>query len=200
MSKSQYFDGLKFTTTTEKDYYRNAKTGKRMHVYVWEYYNGKVPKGYEVHHKDFDKSNNDISNLELLTKSEHSKLHGSLLTQEERDWRKNNIIIKAQPKAVEWHKSKDGSKWHSEHIKQQHQNGAFQRELICSNCGKVYVGKSNGKNTFCSNACKSAFRRKSGVDNITKICPICQKEFVTSKYRPSVTCSRSCANKYRSLK
>lgn len=29
----------------------------------------------DVHHKDKDKSNNDISNLELMTKSEHTKYH-----------------------------------------------------------------------------------------------------------------------------
>lgn len=29
----------------------------------------------EVHHKDFDKTNNDKDNLKILTKSEHIKLH-----------------------------------------------------------------------------------------------------------------------------
>lgn len=28
-----------------------------------------------VHHKDHDRSNNDISNLEIMTRSEHSRLH-----------------------------------------------------------------------------------------------------------------------------
>ena len=35
-----------------------------------------VPKGSEVHHKDKDRKNNNINNLELLTKKEHLKLHG----------------------------------------------------------------------------------------------------------------------------
>lgn len=34
-----------------------------------------IPKGFTVHHIDFDKHNNDISNLALLTISAHSKLH-----------------------------------------------------------------------------------------------------------------------------
>lgn len=29
----------------------------------------------QVHHKDFDKTNNDITNLEILTRSEHLRLH-----------------------------------------------------------------------------------------------------------------------------
>lgn len=34
-----------------------------------------IPKGYDVHHKDFDKLNNAPENLELLTRSEHMRLH-----------------------------------------------------------------------------------------------------------------------------
>ena len=34
-----------------------------------------LPKGYEVHHIDMNKLNNDINNLTVLTKSEHAKLH-----------------------------------------------------------------------------------------------------------------------------
>lgn len=198
--KTQYFNGYRFTRGEEGTYYRCAKLKKRMHVYVWEYYNGTIPDGYEVHHMDFDKSNNDISNLQLLTQSEHRKLHADLLTEEQRNWKRNNLNENARPKAVEWHKSEKGSSWHSEHIKQQRENGSFKHKLICTNCGNVYIGEKNGKNTFCSNACKSAYRRRSGLDNIKKICPICGNEFETNKYRQSTTCSRSCANRYRRIK
>lgn len=37
-----------------------------------------VPKGFHIHHKDLDPLNNDPSNLEMLTKSEHGKLHARL--------------------------------------------------------------------------------------------------------------------------
>lgn len=33
---------------------------------------------YDVHHKDFNKTNNDLSNLQILTRSEHKKLHHEL--------------------------------------------------------------------------------------------------------------------------
>ena len=46
-----------------------------LHVDVWTYHNGKPFEGYEIHHKDFIKSNNEIDNLQMLTKSEHMKLH-----------------------------------------------------------------------------------------------------------------------------
>ena len=197
MEKYQEFDGIKFILT-DKGYYRHNGLRKYMHRYVWEYYNGKIPKGYEVHHIDFDRSNNDISNLQLLTRAEHRKLHADLLTEQQREWRRQNMERSARPKAVEWHKSESGLEWHSEHVKQQHENGSFKRNLVCINCGKEYVGTlyKNGGNSFCSNACKSAYRRKNKLDCIERKCIICGNTFMTNKYRPAQTCSRSCANKF----
>ena len=31
--------------------------------------------GYVVHHKDFNHSNNDLTNLQVVTKSEHIRIH-----------------------------------------------------------------------------------------------------------------------------
>lgn len=51
---------------------------KPLHHLVWEkHYNKKVPKGYQIHHKDKNKTNNDINNLELISASEHTRLHMS---------------------------------------------------------------------------------------------------------------------------
>lgn len=36
-----------------------------------------VPRGYDIHHKNGDHFDNSIDNLELLTKSEHGKIHGA---------------------------------------------------------------------------------------------------------------------------
>lgn len=195
--KTQYFNGLKFTRTSENGYYRNAVTHERMHRYVWKYYNGDIPEGYEVHHIDGDKANNDISNLQLLTVAEHRKLHANNLTDEQREWYRNNMNEKVRPAAIEWHKSAEGSEWHKKQIAWQREAGVFKQELICSNCGKSFIGEKKGDNAFCSNACKSAYRRKMGYDNIKKICPICGKEFETNKYSKTITCSKSCANKYK---
>jgi hypothetical protein len=51
--------------------------GKKYHRYIWELYNGKIPEGYVIHHKDRNKLNNSIDNLQLMTESEHSILHNS---------------------------------------------------------------------------------------------------------------------------
>lgn len=46
--------------------------------------NGKryLKKGYEVHHKDMNKLNNDVSNLVVLTKAQHRSLHNKLTVAE----------------------------------------------------------------------------------------------------------------------
>lgn len=201
MEKYQEFDGIKFVLV-DNGYYRHNGLRKYMHRYVWEYYNGKIPSGYEIHHIDFDRNNNDISNLQLLTKKEHKKLHADLLTEQQREWRRENLERTARPKAIEWHKSGEGSKWHSEQIKRMREEGAFKHNLICTQCGKEYIGEihKKGENAFCSNACKSAYRRVNNLDKIERKCPVCEETFLTDKYRPSETCSRSCANRYRAMK
>ena len=52
--------------------------GKKMdeHRYIMEQHLGRKLTRYEVvHHKDGDKSNNDIENLELTSLSEHTRQH-----------------------------------------------------------------------------------------------------------------------------
>lgn len=46
-----------------------------QHRVVWEKKYGKIPRGFHLHHKDGNKENNDISNLECLSRQEHRALH-----------------------------------------------------------------------------------------------------------------------------
>lgn len=59
---------------TDAGYHTVAKKGY-LHRLIWEYYNHKIPEGYVVHHKDFNKNNNKISNLELMSAKEHKAYH-----------------------------------------------------------------------------------------------------------------------------
>ena len=49
--------------------------GKLLHRLIYEEVFGPIPKGYAIHHIDGDKTNNNPSNLMLLTKSNHHSLH-----------------------------------------------------------------------------------------------------------------------------
>jgi len=42
----------------------NGKNQK-IHVLLWEIYYGGKPKGHDIHHKDFNKANYDINNLDV---------------------------------------------------------------------------------------------------------------------------------------
>jgi anaerobic ribonucleoside-triphosphate reductase len=46
-----------------------------MHRLLAEYYYGKIPDGFVVHHKDFDKTNNAKDNLEIMSDADHRRLH-----------------------------------------------------------------------------------------------------------------------------
>lgn len=195
MKDVQHFDGIKFTKDKQSGYYRHSTLRLLMHRYVWEYYNGKIPKGHEIHHIDFDRSNNDISNLQMLSRKEHRKLHADLLTDKQREWKRQNLEKKARPKAVEWHKSDDGKRWHKKHIKKMIDSGKLNRryECVCVNCGKTFDGDVKSK--YCCNNCKSAYRRLHGGDNVEMVCVVCGKNYDTNKFKPSKTCSRSCGSK-----
>jgi len=64
---------------TKNGYFRFAKDSEGKlrfeHSIVWETNYGKIPFGMQIHHKDFDKTNNHISNLQLVTPFEHKRLH-----------------------------------------------------------------------------------------------------------------------------
>ena len=190
--KYQYFQGVKFTRDDKTGYYLNSTVRKRMHTYVWEFYNGAIPDGFCIHHIDRNRANNDISNLELVERRAHAVYHGKLLTEEERQRRRENLTVTARPKAAEWHKSDAGQEWHKKHYANT-SKAIFTavHTAVCQNCGKEYPAHHNSK--FCSNACKSNYRRKQGVDNEIRKCVICDKEFAVNKYSYAKTCSPHCA-------
>lgn len=51
-----------------------------IHLYqlVWRQFNGEIPNGYDVHHLNFNPSDNRPENLVLMSHSEHRKLHAKI--------------------------------------------------------------------------------------------------------------------------
>ena len=70
----QMFNGDKFTKRNHGYLARTDGDRELMHRVVWEFHKSKIPKGYDIHHKNHDKQDNRIENLEIYSKSEHAKL------------------------------------------------------------------------------------------------------------------------------
>jgi hypothetical protein len=56
------------------------------HILVWWQNAGKIPpKGYEIHHINMDHRDNRFSNLQLVSSSDHRKLHGAMISKKSRE-------------------------------------------------------------------------------------------------------------------
>ena len=58
-----------------RKYYKQFGKQRFEHCVVWEQHYGEIPKGMQVHHRDGNKQNNDISNLVLVDSLTHKRLH-----------------------------------------------------------------------------------------------------------------------------
>lgn len=108
------------------------------HRVVWEYFNGEIPEGYEINHKNEDKTDNRLSNLELLSHKDNIN-YGSC--------RKN--ISKSRSKKVLQY-SLDGKligEYNS--VKEAAEKNGICKTCICDCCNGKYRSKNNSyKNSF----------------------------------------------------
>lgn len=121
--------------------------------WVWINHHGCIPKGMDIHHKDGNKDNNEIENLELLSRSDHLKRHW----QEGRfdlDQRREQL-----KEARKWLKTPEGRKKQGEISKEAwKKRRAF--NLNCIEC-EIKIISTQPWTKFCSEACGARFRRRS---------------------------------------
>lgn len=133
------------TITDHGDGYKTValcKDGKvkhpLLHRLVFETFIGAIPSGCEVNHKDEDKGNNRLDNLEVITHWQNS-IYG---TRNQRISESNKKWRKSKGRAV-WQYTSDGvlvRKW--ETMAEAHDNG-FHKSGICDCCQgrkKLYKG------------------------------------------------------------
>lgn len=190
------FNGRLYYLRESQGYYyapRKDRSGLDMlHRMVYIHYNGEIPKGYCIHHKDGNKGNNDISNLECVKSSEHSHYHGVNAPEELIEFRKRNLEENARPAASVWHGSENGKEWHKQHYEQMKDKLHEKVEAVCIVCGKKYMTTRKENAKCCSNACRAKDRRMSGLDDEVRVCEYCGKEFTINKYRKTRFCSKKC--------
>ena len=147
----QEFDGTRYYFCGGR-YYRHK--GKLLHRAVWQKNRGPIPKEREIHHKDRNRHNNNIANLDCLLDYDHrSGEHGAEIAERFKPYM--GLGVEA---AKIWHSSPEGIAWHREHYKLNCAEAMHRRETdICKQCGAEYLAYHT--NLFCSNKCKSAWRR-----------------------------------------
>jgi len=189
MLNHQIHFGRKFYQDKQKGYWFSTDAPRiYAHRWVWMNIHGNIPKGYHIHHRNEDKSDNRIENLELIEKSRHSSHR---MQDPERKRQAALTCEKIRPLTKEWHGSEEGIAWHRAHGILTWINKK-PIKMACKQCGNEYITKTYHQG-FCSNACKSKWRRASGVDDIDKICLRCGMNFKNNKYNKQKYCSHKCA-------
>lgn len=203
------FNGIKFRRypdakwACDRSYYVPGITDRqrgfgRLHEEIWKSAHGEIPDGCHIHHADGDALNNDIANLVCLDADEHRALHvedrhasGVYRT----DARLAHLAA-IRPEAAKWHRSDEGRAWHREHGRATWVDRQ-PAEATCEQCGARYnTLAAQRHDRFCSNACKSAWRRATGVDDEERACPQCGGVFRVNRYSKQRFCGRSCSARY----
>lgn len=156
------FRGRKFTLCNPGPYYRANSWGKgpsNLHRAVWTHYRGEIPEGHNVHHLDGDKTNNKLSNLELIDHAEHARIH---TTERQRTGVlkppgklcRERALEELKTRPLSWRKKMAKFSWK---VRVWH-------DLICTECGKPYQSPYPNKSKFCHLNCRqAALRKRRGI-------------------------------------
>ncbi|MEV5289928.1 HNH endonuclease signature motif containing protein [Streptomyces sp. NPDC053741] len=170
---------------------------RRLHEEIWKAAHGRdIPEGHHVHHADGNHLNNDPGNLVCISADEHREHHA-----EERRGvvRLDQLehLDAIRPLAAEWHGSEEGRAWHREHGARTWE-GREEQPRTCEQCGEGYgTIASHGNERFCSNKCKSAWRRAAGFDNEPRTCEQCGEVWTVNRYSRARFCGRACSARNR---
>lgn len=150
------------------------RTGCLLHVAVWEReHHQPLPDGYVVHHADHNVVNNHPSNLQLLSRSEHIRLHN---LERPRGLAVFSTEHRSRASTSAWEKKPE-------------------REHHCAICGTVFMSKGQ-RAKYCSPRCRAAaFRadhRERGNDPLPeRPCEWCGDSFVPRDHR-TIYCAAEC--------
>jgi len=98
-----------------------------LHRAIWTHYNGPIKDGYVIHHIDENKTNNDISNLQMMTRSDHCALHSN----------SEESLAKSSSNFTNMWKDR------------------IRYPMICEQCKKEYTTPFPDRSKFCCTGCRS---------------------------------------------
>jgi len=160
------------------EFVKSKARGQLTHHMVYEFFNGKKPPKFTIHHKDLTWYNNDPENLELLSGSEHSKLHRKidgggpfkredfkkkrLKILKQKGFFKKELLPKKQKVAIKNIQGYNKSPQFKKSVKFNGQRGA--KYLIKFN-------KINNKTEYDCHFCQRKIKGKGGLKRHEQNCP-----------------------------
>ena len=208
-ARTQRFNGVNYRLHRSGRYACNVqKNNRSLHTDVWEYHNGTVPEGYVVHHEHrnpdgtFDKNENNIEWLRLMSKGDHSIYHlkyrpliKRICPQCGKEFETNNSLQKYCTKSC--------AKRHAR------ENSLVTR--ICPVCQKSFRVPCSDLRIACSDECEAELRRTklpvayeqfanmtsfdknyAQGEMVMRTCPICGRAFPASRAKARIACSPEC--------
>ena len=134
------------------------KTEQRSYRKIYKEHYGSIPKGYHIHHIDFNPYNHDPKNLVALTPEQHAKVHNHEGVKWATEAGKKGGRVRMQNVTREWH-SKGGKA-------SKNPGGYFMSEQGKKN---IKEARLNTKKIECP---KCGFKTDPG--NMTRHIPACQ--------------------------
>lgn len=126
-----------------------------IHRVIFQYYYGEIPDGYEIHHNDHNPLNNDITNLQMLTKAEHQQLHRKTATQNKCICEYcGNIFTSNRQESPRFCSRRCQSKWHYYFGKK------YQK--ICPICNTGFETPYKHQK-YCSTTCKGIAQKQATI-------------------------------------
>ncbi len=160
-----------------------------LHREIWKSVHGDIAKGMDVHHKDGDQLNNEIDNLECLTKKEHRQRERELGTTSTPKIVAN--LNRVRHLASAWHASDEGIKWHAENGRRVMANRPLLKKT-CGVCGIEFTTKHSFA-AMCSRGCYEKRRNQTRNTHTHPLqCRWCKKGFMGSK-ASATYCGKSCS-------
>jgi hypothetical protein len=131
------FGGEKYYRDNDGYFKSSRSRGRKLlHRDVWSAANGPIPDGWHIHHRDHDRGNNDLANLEALSAKRHHGHHGP----------------------------KGAFRWSGEQRSASRASEWTAREpwpRTCRECGAEYLSRSNKPSHYCTpKCCDKAMGRK----------------------------------------
>jgi hypothetical protein len=208
-TESIIYKGIKFNrypnskNPSHRKYYRpHANYIKQgitsLHREIWKDNFGKIPKGYDIHHKDHDFNNNSIDNLICISKKEHANQHAEENAIRGRSEKQLKHLNKIRNLTKEWHASQEGKEWHKQHVKNSLAK-VEKKEFKCINCEKVFYSIITNSKCCCRKCYTKWYEKhKRKRKLIDKICKFCNKSFQADR-KKTLFCSYSCSVKSRNI-